>query len=295
MRACAVIVVLGACNQVYGLDETQISPDALVRDSDLDGIADERDNCPFASNPLQEDDDRDTVGDACDNCPILPNPDQRDVGDGDGVGDRCDPHPIGARDCLVVFDTFNAPDVAAQWSMHGVGSVEPRPSELAISTSSTSRFSLFLRDESGAEITGDLEVQFAARASLPDGALYAVNSSDGNQYGFWCGVTAVGGAGVSMIVSPTNGPGISTAASSNVPPLGDNTYLRLDTTTRTNGPIYHCVFEFGISDGDQTLMRGTTAPGGSGIAIVQASAVITGFTAYKNVGTSTTCPTPILR
>ncbi len=35
-------------------------------DEDLDGIVDDRDNCPFLSNPTQRDLDSDGVGDACD-------------------------------------------------------------------------------------------------------------------------------------------------------------------------------------------------------------------------------------
>ncbi|SEU38040.1 cell-cell cohesion MYXO-CTERM protein MtsC [Stigmatella erecta] len=58
-------------------------------DADGDGKADDRDNCPFASNREQTDTDGDGVGDACDNCSGLANYQQRDA-DGDGVGDDCD-------------------------------------------------------------------------------------------------------------------------------------------------------------------------------------------------------------
>ena len=58
-------------------------------DSDLDGIPDETDNCPFISNPDQFDDDDDGIGNPCDNCPDDANTDQADV-DNDGVGDICD-------------------------------------------------------------------------------------------------------------------------------------------------------------------------------------------------------------
>jgi len=58
-------------------------------DTDSDGVADHRDNCPGSPNPGQEDADGDLVGDACDNCPTVTNVDQED-GDGDGFGDACD-------------------------------------------------------------------------------------------------------------------------------------------------------------------------------------------------------------
>lgn len=58
-------------------------------DADGDGKADDKDNCPFASNRFQEDDESDGVGNACDNCPGLANSQQLDT-DGDGKGDDCD-------------------------------------------------------------------------------------------------------------------------------------------------------------------------------------------------------------
>jgi hypothetical protein len=82
-------------------------------DSDGDGIADGRDNCPAVSNPSQQDSDADGIGDACDacpqdpandadkdgicapmdNCPLARNPDQTDS-DADGIGDVCDNCPM---------------------------------------------------------------------------------------------------------------------------------------------------------------------------------------------------------
>ncbi len=66
-----------------------------VDDYDGDGIADDKDNCPYTVNPAQGDSDGngtpepDGVGDRCDNCPNHDNPDQFDL-DVDGIGDVCD-------------------------------------------------------------------------------------------------------------------------------------------------------------------------------------------------------------
>ncbi len=53
--------------------EPHALPRAYFADSDLDGVADEHDGCPFAADPLQEDFDRDGAGDACDPCRFLPD------------------------------------------------------------------------------------------------------------------------------------------------------------------------------------------------------------------------------
>src|SRR5690606_24503346 len=73
----------------------------VCSDLDGDGILDQDDNCPEASNPSQADGNDDGVGDACtdgdgdgifdpnDNCPEAANADQADS-DEDGVGDACE-------------------------------------------------------------------------------------------------------------------------------------------------------------------------------------------------------------
>lgn len=89
----------------------------LADDSDIDGICDIEDNCPYASNPAQEDccdpcdpdTDQDGVTDAYDNCPKHDNPFQGDS-DGDGIGDQCECHaanfdgayPIDANDLAIL-------------------------------------------------------------------------------------------------------------------------------------------------------------------------------------------------
>lgn len=94
---------------VFVHDKLQDEKGALT-DSDGDGVADIRDNCPNKSNPSQNDRDDDSRGDSCepsdgsgpiidsdddgkpdrrDNCPHAPNFRQND-GDGDGIGDVCD-------------------------------------------------------------------------------------------------------------------------------------------------------------------------------------------------------------
>ena len=58
-------------------------------DYDKDGIQNQIDNCPFASNPDQKDTDGDGIGDVCDNCPTFKNPNQLDKNN-NGLGDICE-------------------------------------------------------------------------------------------------------------------------------------------------------------------------------------------------------------
>jgi len=55
-------------------------------------VPDWSDLCPHVPDPGQQDGDGDGLGDACDPCPSVPNPDGLDS-DGDGLGDACDPCP----------------------------------------------------------------------------------------------------------------------------------------------------------------------------------------------------------
>ena len=86
-----------ACNQVYGLEATQLrdaptfaAPDRcdppyiVDGDADADGLPNRTDPCPLDAN----------------------NADR----DGDGVGDACDPSPDLADDCIVLFDDFHTED-----------------------------------------------------------------------------------------------------------------------------------------------------------------------------------------
>jgi hypothetical protein len=111
VRQFLVLLWLSGCNAVFGLDATDVT---RAPDVDHDDIADADDNCPLVANPTQNDEDHDSFGDLCDNCPLIFNPEQREIGDTDGIGDRCDPHPVTNGDCLRLFDSFDT-DPASYW------------------------------------------------------------------------------------------------------------------------------------------------------------------------------------
>lgn len=149
-----MLLVLGGCNWLYGLDETRLRGP----DPDGDGVVD-GDNCPAIANADQSDFDGDQVGDlcdpcvdgeqlyedidndgvddgcdvctrgpgthdedhdgfvdACDNCPGVANADQALNADADELGDACDPHPATKqlRVAFAGFDTLPAGWIANQ-------------------------------------------------------------------------------------------------------------------------------------------------------------------------------------
>ena len=75
--------------EVLGYVDLPKNASPETKDTDEDGILNEKDNCRLDANPDQKDSDGDTVGDVCDNCLYSANPKQEDS-DGDKTGDVCD-------------------------------------------------------------------------------------------------------------------------------------------------------------------------------------------------------------
>lgn len=87
-----VVVLLCACNQVYGLEDTT-AREGL--DSDGDSVGNADDNCVLVANADQSDADADYLGDACDPC--VAGPQLLVDDDDDSVDDGCDPCLTGAN------------------------------------------------------------------------------------------------------------------------------------------------------------------------------------------------------
>jgi hypothetical protein len=104
-----VVLVVGGCDRVFGLDHPT---------DDVDGL----DVPTDASCAAADDEDGDCIVDARDNCPGASNPDQLDDGEGelaDGVGDACDPDPDQPGDRVLRFYSFLDSIDATDWVQAG--------------------------------------------------------------------------------------------------------------------------------------------------------------------------------
>lgn len=109
MRALVLLLLTGACNQVFGVEQTGAYPDADLRpDRDDDGIADVEDECIVPAVDLASDLDMDGVPSSEDRCPLGSSLNEPD-GDGDGLYDNCDPFAAAAGDrhlCSMYFGSI---------------------------------------------------------------------------------------------------------------------------------------------------------------------------------------------
>lgn len=106
-----LLLALAGCNQIFGNHNVQ---PGLQTDANLCNVP--------ATDPQFHDEDRDGRADSCDNCPGTSNPSQED-GDGDMVGDACDPHPTMAIDRRFAFINFEDDAtpltiVSGSWAIH---------------------------------------------------------------------------------------------------------------------------------------------------------------------------------
>lgn len=153
----AVLLALTACGDDggndAGIDGNELRPDGN-NDRDLDGIKDDVDNCPAATNAFQGNEDGDKFGDACDPCPVIPDDNPLDT-DNDGVADACDPLPIMFGDRIAFFEGFHQGkpsgwDQAGTWT----GSTD----QLAANVTGAGHFALIVTDRTRETITAKIHV-----------------------------------------------------------------------------------------------------------------------------------------
>lgn len=304
MRRLLLVVALAGCNQVFGVDHTQLVPDADL-DVDDDLILDAVDNCPAIANASQADDDIDGVGDRCDNCPLVENTGQVD-GDGDGVGDVCDPHPLQSADCLVLFDTFDDPAAFdAHWHVVTNVTAPPLPSagEVSLKASADDAYLVLLpRDGAGGVLDGRFDVQALMRAPLTaSGAEVGVLSNfvagATNRYGYLCSAQGPLGTSFGLVhalaaAPPSGAPGSALQAMS-TRPLGDRLLARMGVEDAASTPLVRCRIDHGVALGVATIPDTSMqlwTDGEPGIVVFEENIAVLAATFYRYMPGGTCAP-----
>jgi hypothetical protein len=291
----AAMLLTPACNEVYGLDPTLPAAEGPP-DRDRDGIEDAMDNCPDTPNPDQSDDDHDLRGDLCDNCPVVSNYPQLDVGDHDGIGDACDPHPESAGDCVILYDTFSDPAAFEQhWRVMTAGSTpsaQPGQGHVVL-VPGTGEATWIAVDDRGAMLAGSFDVQLRGRFSITTGALVAASSASPIAYGYGCGVRWTG-LNITAEASEYDPLGELAIGNSIFDPVTDDVLLRL-VSPGAGGTDVTCRTDYGV-DAEFAKFAPSRAPagGGPGVQLAVDSADLDAIVIY-HYQPGTACPTPILR
>lgn len=294
MKALAIVTLCGACTQVFDISQTAPLPDApLPVDTDGDGVSDADDNCAALGND-QNDEDEDGVGDVCDNCPLVRNPSQQSDGDLDQVGDACDPRPDITGDCLVVFDSFSAPDeLDAHWQRYALGGVTPvvdaQPGHVRIDPGSTMPFTLVARGEDGSPLAGLFDVQLLASATLTAGSVEAVTRASDYHTGYTCGRRGFTAPPEQRILIGEYGATMSATATAKLStePTGSSSLVRLFSPRGApeNETAIACITESGAAAGVLAFgLDPTFEPppgGGAGVRVVQDVADVSAVAIYR--------------
>jgi hypothetical protein len=294
-------LVSAACNQVWGLDSTELQPDELA-DQDLDGIENGRDNCPTVANADQSDEDLDGLGDLCDNCPLVANLLQQDIGDGDGIGDICDPHPGNAGDCTILFDSFADPAAFDQhWRMYvrsGVSApiVEPAAGHVAITpTNNYSPVAWVALDDAGVPLDGTYDVQLRASAEISSGLLGAASSMANASTGYACQLRwLIDHVIVEANASDSTGGGGNGSTLFTAHVTQEITLRLVSPSVAAADPRVFCRADYGVTSDFATTTKSYMPVGGPGFILISDPADVTAIH-ISSYQPGTPCPPPIMR
>ena len=282
MRQFLALLWLGGCTAIYGLDATDV---AHPLDSDGDGILDADDNCPQHANPTQNDEDDDTLGDVCDNCPLVFNPDQRNVGDTDAIGDRCDPHPTDSTDCLRLFDSFDD-DFATYWRVGGDPGGKPERGDGFVTLTpngATQGISLLAPD-----LTGRFDVQI--RGSGEVGKVLAVSNLTSLTSGAGCGARLALTSYEILVESYPAAGGDDSLRSPIEPQIGTSLLFQLTNDSEVGTT---CRIELGAERELRAIGHRSVYPAGNPGAIAVGNPLaLHGIAIYEQGGA---CPPPVYR
>jgi hypothetical protein len=293
MRALWLIALAG-CNQVFGLEPTELV-DAAPPDRDRDGILDHDDNCPDGANTDQADLDRDGIGNVCDNCLLVANTTQADLGDGDMIGDACDPHPTLAGDCLVLQDTFLDPGAFARsWKAQGDNpEIIAEPGHARVIPKTTYTAQLVALDEQGMVLLGAFDIIALAETHLETGAFFALTSGASMSSGYLCGVAWIGYFAFQLFwLTETGGPGHTNSSSAHV--TNDLLVRLVVPSSAANVSDVRCRAEWGVAaEYGAVLSVDKPGDGASGFRYRSDPFDLYGIQLFRfQTGT---CPPPIVR
>jgi hypothetical protein len=286
----ASLALLGACNAVFDIDETELSPDNS--DADGDGTEEIVDNCPGVANPSQADEDGDYVGDACDNCPLFANAEQTADADQDGVGDLCDPHPIAAGDCLVLFDSFAASDAfASHWRVIGAPMSAATAGDGRVDVASAGASVLLVpQDDAGQPFAGTFDVLVRGRATLLDDS-HAVGvvsnaTADKKTSGYSCELRGPYAGTTDVIPTFSFGDGTPYLFSFLLPPYSTAFTARVVTTTDKGMPEALCRIDYGLATASHALsdvqpVVAALTDGQPGVRLEDQAAELDAFALYR--------------
>ncbi|HEU4611730.1 MAG TPA: thrombospondin type 3 repeat-containing protein [Kofleriaceae bacterium] len=296
-----VVALLAACNQLYGLDPTVALPpvDSSLPDEDHDGTPDLTDNCPGLAND-QSDEDDDGLGNVCDNCPLFANREQDDF-DGDGIGDICDPEPTSATECLIVFDSFDAPAALEQhWRVLAdagtAASVEAMAGAVVLHPKVDSELTLIALDDAGEPLLGNtFDVQMLGRADLTTGTVAAGSRMLDRDHGDGGG--AEGDSPVDNLAITTAGTGWAKwSVAMSTARVGNRFAIRVLTDNPDKQLAkMHLRVDYGVSLGtlDVDSDVEVALPGSPGIVATVDDVEVDAFVAYRRQTGS--CPPPLMR
>lgn len=278
----ALLLALAACNQVYGLEETQPLDAFVPPDQDSDGTPDSIDNCIDLAND-QSDIDEDRLGDHCDNCPLVANRFQENVGDTDAVGDACDPHARIDGDCLVLVDTFTT--FGDPWQ--GNASIAQGDGVITVTPASPdSVVTLRLAQN------GTFDVQLLAAAQLASGAVFAMSNLSTGTAGYGCGMQFDANL---KLFRPMAQAGSTTATYAfpgflSTAPVNTRLLLQLISPHAADGRVL-CLATYGLAPGASSWLPASgynPGPGAPGIVVRGEPVTLDAFALYQS---DLVCPT----
>ncbi len=285
------MLLLGGCDQVFGLDARADRDDAAIagdgsssgQDLDLDGIVDDADSCIAARLDGSSDYDFDGLRNDMDPCP-LDDGVSADA-DADGIPDRCDPFAVVEGDTSRCFMKFSNSDLnALLWKERGGTSEWMLPSnQLATSgIGSTASLVSTVRLEGSDVPTFDVALVVNADTAVSEHSvqIWGRAAESVHQSDIGCQLTSDPAATRLEIINGGGGDLAQDSAAGVAFPLSVNLRIRLTYAAGTSGDNVFCS---ATANGRTWTVRASAAlpaMGRFGFGVVAGQVSITGLAIY---------------